>query len=329
VCVLASGDPGFFGVVRLLAGRFGRSALCVHPAPSSVAVAFARLGMPWDDAAVVSAHGRPLAEAAAAAASAPKAAVLTGPQAPPEALGVALLGLGATHERAAVCTHLGSGEEAVVATDLAGLASGRWDPLAVVVLWSGTGVADHPSLAWGRPSQVYAHRDGMITKPEVRSVVLGLLALPAPRGEPVLWDIGAGSGSVAIECAALAPWLDVVAVDRDPVAAATITANARAHGVAVRVVAGDAPACLDALPDPDRVFVGGGGPDVVAAAQRRLRPGGLVVATHAALDRAATAATLLGHLSAVTANRGERLPDGGWRLEGANPVFVTWGGRPA
>ena len=83
VCVLASGDPGFFGIVRPLAERFGPRALDVHPAPSSVALAFARLGLPWDDAVVVSAHGRPLEEAADAAAAAGKAAVLVSPDAPP------------------------------------------------------------------------------------------------------------------------------------------------------------------------------------------------------------------------------------------------------
>jgi len=325
VCVLASGDPGFFGIVRVLAERFGRSAIRVIPAPSSVSVAFARLGLPWDDATVVSAHGRPLADAAAVAACAVKVAVLTGPEAPPEALGAALEELGATHEFAAVCGRLGTADEAVCVTDLPGLRQGSWDPLAVVVLWSGTGVAERRSLAWGRPDARYAHRDGMITKAEVRSVVIGLLALPGPGGSPVLWDLGAGSGSVGVECASLAPWLDVVAVDRDPVATATVTANARTHGVALRVVTGEAPRCLDDLPDPDRVFVGGGGLDVVDTVRRRLRPGGVIVATHAALDRAAAAATMLGHLTEITASHGRRLPDGGWRLEGANPVFVTWG----
>jgi len=97
VCVLASGDPGFFGIVRVLAERFGPDRLDVHPAPSSVSLAFARLGLPWDDAAVISAHGRPLAEAARRAVRHPKAAVLVAPEAPPEALGRELRALGARH----------------------------------------------------------------------------------------------------------------------------------------------------------------------------------------------------------------------------------------
>ncbi|HLG92925.1 MAG TPA: precorrin-6y C5,15-methyltransferase (decarboxylating) subunit CbiE, partial [Acidimicrobiales bacterium] len=107
VCVLASGDPGFFGVVRPLAERFGPDALEVHPGPASVSLAFARLGLPWDDAQVVSAHGRPPGEAAAAAARADKAAVLTSPECPPEALARRLVELGAGGRRAAVCSRLG------------------------------------------------------------------------------------------------------------------------------------------------------------------------------------------------------------------------------
>jgi len=122
VCVLASGDPGFFGIVRPLAERFGPERLEVHPAPSSVSLAFARLGIPWDDAVVVSAHGRPIEEAADAAAAAGKAAVLVSPDAPPQSIGRALLDRGARHTAVAVCSRLGGHDEEVTRTDLAGLA---------------------------------------------------------------------------------------------------------------------------------------------------------------------------------------------------------------
>src|SRR5680860_1899633 len=87
VCVLASGDPGFFGIVRMLDERFGADRLAVHPAPSSVALAFAAMGRTWDDAVIASAHGRPLPPAVRAVLHAPKAAVLTSPDNPPEAVG--------------------------------------------------------------------------------------------------------------------------------------------------------------------------------------------------------------------------------------------------
>jgi precorrin-6Y C5,15-methyltransferase (decarboxylating) len=160
----------------------------------------------------------------------------------------------------------------------------------------------------------------MITKAEVRAVVLAKLALP-PAG--VLWDVGAGSGSVALEAAALRPGLAVYAVERD---ATHLRANAA--GSRVVVVEGEAPVALADLPDPDRAFVGGGGPAVLDAVLARLRPGGVAVATYAALDRAAAAAARLGSLVQLSVARGERLPDGSLRLAAANPVFVVWGTRP-
>src|SRR5581483_928363 len=195
------------------------------------------------------------------------------------------------HAHVAVCSRLGTADESIVTTTLEGLARGSFDPLSVVVLWSGTGIGEK-SLAFGLPESRYAHRQSMVTKPAVRAAVIGLLALPAPGPTmPVLWDIGSGSGSVAIECAALAPWMSVIALDRDQEAVELARANAGEHGVALRVLHGEAPAALGELPDPDRVFVGGGGIDVLEAASARLSPGGVIVATYASLERAARGAS--------------------------------------
>ncbi|HSS08630.1 MAG TPA: precorrin-6y C5,15-methyltransferase (decarboxylating) subunit CbiE [Acidimicrobiales bacterium] len=325
VCVLASGDPGFFGIVRALAARFGPEGLEVHPAPSSVSLAFARLGLPWDDATVVSAHGRPLGDAARAVVGSAKAAVLVGPEAPPEALGKELLALDATPAEVAVCTRLGLERETITRTDLPGLAARTWDPLSVVIVWRGNPVAPARALAWGRPDALFEHRAGMVTKSEVRAVALGKLDLPATG---VLWDIGAGSGSVGIECSLVAPGLRVFAIERRPDDAARIEANAGRLGAAITVVRGEAPGALFDLPNPDRVFIGGGGLSVVQSALGRLRPGGRAAATFAALDRAAAAADVLGHLVQIAASRGDRLPDGGGRRAAENPVFVVWGPEP-
>jgi precorrin-6Y C5,15-methyltransferase (decarboxylating) len=337
LCVLASGDPGFFGIVRTLLRHLDRAQLRVLPSPSSVAVAFARLGLPWDDAVVVSAHGRPLDEAVQVARTGAKVAVLTSPGAPPQLLGQALVAAGCSVDLVAVCSRLGSPDEEVTELSLGELAEGRFDPLSVVVLlgpgalpltgWSdaAAGESGPPSprvLAWGRSDSLYAHRTGMITKAETRSVILGKLSLP-PRG--VLWDVGAGSGSVAIECALMRPGLTVFAIEANADDAERITANAGAAGVGVHVITGTAPAALDALPPPDRAFVGGGGTEVLHSVLDRLSPRGHVVASFASLDRAVEAAHLLGHLVQVRADRGERLADGSWRLNANNPVFVAWG----
>jgi precorrin-6Y C5,15-methyltransferase (decarboxylating) len=321
VCVLASGDPGFFGITRALAARFGPAALEVHPAPSSVSLAFARLGLPWDDALVASTLGRGLDGAATLAAGAAKVAVLCAAGTPPEALGRALLDRGARFDRVAVASRLGTAAERVEEMTLAALAAGRFDPASVVVLVRGDGVAASPVLVWGRPARAYLHRAGMITKSEVRAVVLARLELPA---EGVLWDVGAGSGSVAVEAAGLLPALRVFAVERDPVAGERIRANAGAAGVAVEVVSGEAPAALDGLPRPDRVFVGGGGLGVLDAVLARLAPGGRVVATYAALDRAAEGWRRLGEMVQVSISRAAPLA-GAVRLVAADPVFVCWG----
>lgn len=326
VCVLASGDPGFFGIVRALAERVGSSRLAVHPAPSSVSLAFARLGLSWDDASVVSAHGRPLAEAAALAGR-EKVAVLTSPDNSPEEIGRRLVDLGCGPRRVTVLSHIGEERESVIHTDIPGLAAGRFDPMSVVVLTvpdpdAGPG---RPTLRWGLPEDQFDHRDRMITKSEVRAVALGRLALP-PAG--VLWDVGAGSGSVAIECARLRPGLRVIAIERSAPDAERIRANADSHGASVEVVEGEAPAALSLLPDPDRVFIGGGGLPVLEAACSRLRPAGAIVATYALVDRAAAGWKRLGNMVQLSVSRAVPVGAEGVRLSAENPVFLCWGPEP-
>lgn len=337
VCILSSGDPGFFGITRVLAERLGTSnGLRVHPAPSSVALAFARLATNWDDAVVVSAHGRPLEPAVDTCLRAGKVAVLTSPDNPPQRLGAALVDRGCPAREVAVLSRLGEHDERVTTTDLAGLAGGRFDPLSIVVLrppraarpageQAGDGTAEQaPSLRWGQPEEAFEHRAGMITKAEVRAISLSKLG-PPRRG--VLWDIGAGSGSVAIEAAALAPELQVFAVDHDPRAIAFVEANAVRHGVHVTAVEGEAPGALAELPDPDAVFVGGGGLAVVDAALARLRPGGRLVANFVLVDRALEARTRLGSMCQVAVSRAAPLGEG-VMLRPENPVFVCWGPTP-
>ncbi len=324
VAVVASGDPGFFGIVRMLGERFGTDQLWVHPAPSSVALAFGRIGTNWDDAVVVSAHGRPLDAALDAVARFPKVAVLTAPQHTPELLGKALVAAGCPNRTVVVATRLGEPGETVTRTDLAGLTTGAFDPMSVAIFLD-PAPADpvDAALAWGLAEQEFDHRAGLITKSEVRAVALGKLSLPR---HGVLWDVGAGSGSVGIECARLSPRLRVIAVERNADDADRIRANAKRHGVAVEVVVGSAPEALANLPAPDRVFVGGGGMEVVRTAFGALRPGGTLVATHVLVDRAAEAWALLGDSVQVAVSRAAPIADG-FRLDAQNPVFVSWGSR--
>ncbi len=330
--VLASGDPGFFGIVRALRARGVTPA--VIPAVSSVALAFARLGVDWADALVLSAHGRDLRPVLAAALAHPKTAILTGP---PEAatgqLRSQLLSAGRT---VYVAERLGTPDEQVHDLTQDPAAEVR-DPHVLVALDPAAGPSPGRWLAghqgappgWALPETDFEHRDSMITKAEVRALVLARLG-PGP-GRTV-WDVGAGSGSVAVECARFGAW--AVAVDPDERQCARIRRNAAAHGVPLQVVAGRAPgACAD-LPAPDAVFAGGGDDDALAGAVKAGQPSRVVV-TLASVDRVRGVCELLtgfGYEAGGTqlqASRLAGLPGGSLRLAAANPVFVIWADQPA
>ncbi len=337
VTVLASGDPGFFGIVRVLAERFGAQRLDVRPGVSSVAAAFARVGLPWEDAVVASAHGRDLRTAVNLCRAHPKVAVLTGPGAGPAELGAALR----TDARVlVVASALGSGEERVERVTPAEAAGRDWGAAVSVVLCLDEARALGPvrsvagpragAAGWALEESAFAHRDSMITKFEVRALALARLG---PRPGDLVWDVGAGSGSVAVECARLGA--AVTAVEKTPDGVERVRANAAAHGVDVRVVHGAAPAALSRLDDPDAVFVGGGGrelPAIVAACARRARRS--VVVAMAALDRVPAAREALVDAGLecdgvlLQSSRLAPLPGDVTRLAATNPVFLLWGVRP-
>lgn len=339
VVVLASGDPGFFGIVRALAERFGPSALDVRPGAPSVAVAFARLGLPWDDAVVVSAHGRDPRTAVNVCCAHPKVAVLTGPGAGPAELAAGLLHR--SGERTlVVATALGDPErERVERLTPREAAAREWpDPVSVVLCLDESralspvrtvaGPAAGPA-GWALDEAEFAHRDSMITKFEVRALALARLG---PRTGELVWDIGAGSGSVAVECARLGA--AAVAVEKTADGVERVRANAEAHGVYVRAVHGAAPAVLAELADPDAVFIGGGGrelPAIVTACARRARRA--VVVAVAALDRVPQVRTALAAAGfepegvLLQSSRLAPLPGEVTRLAAANPVFLLWGVR--
>ncbi len=326
VCVLCSGDPGFFGLARLASLHISPSLLRIHPAPSSVSLAFARAGTNWDDAEVVSAHGRPggAAEAARAIERSTKVAVLCGPDSPPQLLGRLALEYGARDRRIWVGSGLGSQAESVWTGNLEALAAGRFDPASVVVSIvdeTRQTIPGPATLRWGRPESEFEHIRGMVTKAEVRAIAISKLDLPVSG---VMWDVGAGSGSVSVECASLSAGLGVHAIERDPDQLKVLrsnTANTR-----VRVCEGEAPGVFESLEDPDRVFVGGGGIGVLDAALARLRPAGLIVAVYATPERALAAAERLGAMVQVSINRAVPFGhDAALRLQAENPVFVCWG----
>ncbi|MEV4421923.1 precorrin-6y C5,15-methyltransferase (decarboxylating) subunit CbiE [Patulibacter sp. NPDC049589] len=294
VAVLASGDPGWFGIVRTLAGRVEADRIVVHPAPSSVARAFSRVALPWDDARVVSAHARGtegITAVLGALIAGPKVAVLTAPDCDPSFLACAYGRIpGAPGRTFAVCERLDAPDQRVTIGSPAEIAAGTFADPNVLLAWrpgrpvAAARTAIQPARAatsWALPEDAFAHRAGMITKREVRAAALAALG-PGPGD--LVWDVGCGSGSVAVECALLGA--GVIALDHDEGAVALTRENAAAHGVELAATHAIAPAALDALPDPDVAFVGGGGADLdaivdVAAARSRRA----VVVTLATLER--------------------------------------------
>ncbi|MFE1769357.1 precorrin-6y C5,15-methyltransferase (decarboxylating) subunit CbiE [Streptomyces angustmyceticus] len=305
--VLADGDPGFFGVVRTLRAPEHGLEVEVVPAVSSVAAAFARAGMPWDDAQVVVAHSRDLRRAVNVCRAHTKVAVLTSPGAGPAEL--ALL-LGGVHRTFVICEDLGTDRERVTVLTSDKVADHVWrDPNVVIVVGGSPGGAaaqgtgwiagrevGHPTgpRGWGLPAGAYGGALGEGESVQLRTAQLARLG---PQVGDLVWDIGTGSGAAAVEAARFGA--AVIAVDADPDACARATALARRHGVQLQAVRGRAPQILEDLPEPDVIRVGAGGAEVVTACAAR-RPERIV--THAATRDEAEAL-------------GRALADGGYDVE--------------
>ena len=330
--VLASGDPMLFGIGATLFARLGVGRVEVLPYVSSVQLAYARLGESTRDIVTLSAHGRELRPVLARAMSCARMAILLDDHNDARAVARALLDAGMEDAEAAVCSHLGGERERVVRGRLSQIADGGPSPSLslLVVLREPVDVAAYRRSAI--PDEEFAHRDGMITKAEIRALSVAALRL-CPSD--VLWDIGAGSGSVSIEAALQLPDGSVYAVERDPAQGAFIRENrVRFRTPQVEAIEGAAPAALSRLPDPDAIFVGGGGaalPAIIEACADRLRAGGRLVLNLVALERLAEVIAQLGvwspEVTQVSIARGVAIA-GATRMEALNPVYIVAATRP-
>ncbi|MEU8936353.1 precorrin-6y C5,15-methyltransferase (decarboxylating) subunit CbiE [Streptomyces sp. NPDC048409] len=285
IAVLASGDPMFYGIGRALAEE--TTGLRVLPHPSSVSYATARLGWPLEDVEVVTLVGRPAARLAAALHDGRRLLVLSADATTPGEVAALLRDRGYGPSRMRVLEQLGGDRERTTGECTADdwpVTHPPGDPLNVVAVdcrrsADGLRLGAVPGL----PDEAYEH-DGQLTKRHVRAATLGVLA-PAP-GE-LLWDIGGGSGSIAVEWMRTHPSCRAVTVERDPVRADRIARNAERLGVpGLRVVTGSAPDALTGLPFPDAVFVGGGltAPGLLDACWEALPGGGRLVANTVTLE---------------------------------------------
>ncbi|QNJ20721.1 precorrin-6Y C5/15-methyltransferase (decarboxylating) [Synechococcus sp. A18-25c] len=337
--VLASGDPLWFGIGRILIERLGRDNLRFHPGPSSLQLAFARLGRPWQNAEWISLHGRDPAPLARRLQQRPNAlAVLTDPSRGGVADVRSILhtsGLEASYALW-LCEALGHGDERVQQLAPTDAIPSDLNPLHLVVLLAEPAADPIPDQLplFGIEDGIYLQHDdrpGLMTKREVRIQLLAELDLP-PTG--VLWDLGAGTGSVGLEALRLQPQLQLMAVERRSGGGRLIHANARRLGVEpAAVIEGDALSVLEQLPDPDRVLLGGGGRQRQALLQAviaRMRPGGVVVIPMATLEAVGELRPLLSEagwsvrMHQHQSWRGMPLAEG-TRLSPMNPVLVLQG----
>ncbi len=296
VAVLASGDPMLHGVGAVLLRAVPPEEALVVPAPSAFSLAAARLGWALQDCVTLSLHGRPIELLRPHLHPGARVLALTSDGAGPAGVAALLAADGFGPSRITVLEALGGPRERVRAAAAEGFAIEGIDPLNLLAIEVAAGPgARILARAPGLPDALFEH-DGQITKREIRAVTLSALA---PRRGELLWDIGAGAGSVAIEWMLADPSLRAVAVEARPDRAARIRRNALAFGVpGLQVVEGEAPGALAGLPPPDAVFLGGGAadPGVLDAALAALPPGGRLVANAVTLE---TEALLLSRRAAL------------------------------
>jgi precorrin-6Y C5,15-methyltransferase (decarboxylating) len=326
VAVLASGDPYCFGVGALLARHIPPEETVCVPAPSSLSLACARLGWALDDTASISLCGRPIETLASLLQPGRRVLALSADAATPAAVARYLAGRGFGPSVLRVLEALGGPQERMRATRAADFGFNDVQALNLLAIEVvATADAKIIPLASGLPDQLFEH-DGQLTKREIRAVTLSALA---PRAGELLWDVGAGSGSVSIEWLLRHPSTRAVAIERDPARAARAARNAADLGVPrLDVVTGTAPDSLAGLPAPDAVFIGGGGTaETIDAGWAALNSGGRLVANAVTLQTERILLAAQHRLGgALTRLSVERLDAVGGRLAFRPALTVTqWG----
>jgi len=327
VVVVCGGDALYFGLGRRLLEVFGSEKLIFHPAPTAPQTLASRLKLPFENIPSVSLHGRSdFAPLFAALARQRRVFVYTDRVNTPARVAEALLARGVGAARLWIAEDLGAASETVTLQSPDEAVRGTFSELCVLLV-----DLQQPPLApsgLGLPDDLYLHEAGLITKWPVRAAAIAALRL---FPDSTLWDLGAGCGAVGIEAASLLPRGHVVAVEKNPLRAAMIAENAaRLHAFQVETVLGDMPGCLAGLPNPDRIFIGGGlgsGDEVLREAVRRLAPGGRIVVAAVLLSTLESARRALSELGLAVAVDQIQVATGAplagdTQLKAHNPVFL-------
>jgi precorrin-6B C5,15-methyltransferase / cobalt-precorrin-6B C5,C15-methyltransferase len=336
IVVVATGDPLFYGVARYLCDRLGKERFEVLSHVSSMQLAFARVKETWEEAYLTDLSVRSLDDVLDRIRISETVGLFTSETYHPARIARELLVRGVDYFRAYICENLGGKDERITQGELSEIQRMHFDSLNVMILKRKPGRPDVPRAAkplarFGNPDDVFAQsrpKTGLITQAEVRAIALAQLDL---QPGAVMWDVGAGSGSVALEAAQLVDPGRVYAIEQDSADYHLIVANAETFGVRnVQAVFGTAPAVFQSLPDPDAIFIGGNGGEVsrlLEAAYAALRSGGRLVANVGTLEMLNLTYETLKRLSPgvsvllVNLSRSvEQLE--ALRFEAVNPTFV-------
>lgn len=335
IVVLASGDPLYYGIGPLLINALGPENVSIYPNVTSVAAAFARIKESWQDVRVISIHGRLDEEALLQAIGRNgKVAVFTDPVKNPTWLADFMIAKGRTDFDICVLEQLGTPAERVNWYSLSQAAGMQFsEPNLVVLKRKSSLPAEIPTLYFGMPDEMYDHQKGLITKAEVRIVSLAKLRLLPHH---VLWDLGAGSGSVGIEASLFVRSGSIFALEQRAERVEQIKTNRARFGVKnLEVIEAVLPDGLANLPPPDRIFIGGGGrnlEEIIRRAAPCLKPQGIMVINTVLIQNFQVALKALRDCGFATdfiqiqINRARNMPWGA-RLDAQNPVWIITGER--
>ncbi len=335
--VLASGDPLFYGTARFLCERLGKDRFEVVPHVSSMQLAFARVKESWDEAYLTNLASQPIDRVIERIRTAEKVGLFTSDALPPQRLAEVLIAHGIDYFVAYVCENLGAPDERVTRTTMSEMVHQRFSPLNVMILIRVPGIPDSPSTPtskrlFGNPDETFRQSKptrGLLTPSEIRAIALSEMHL---RPSSIVWDIGAGSGSVAIEAAQIAHQGKVYAIEMDAEDYGLMVENAKLFQVKNFIpLLGEAPLAWEKLPDPDAIFIGGTGRwviDLVAHSWPHLKSGGSLVANVASMENVVAMQHwfLQQHLAEpqlwmIQISRGNQQFET-HRLDSANPSFL-------
>ena len=336
IVLVATGDPMFYGVARYLCDRLGKDRFEILPHVSSMQLAFAHVKESWEEAYLTDLSTRSLDDVLDRIRTAETVGLFTSETYHPARIARELLIRGLDYFRAYVCENLGGKEERLTTGDLGEIQNMTFDSLNVMILKRKPGRPDAPRttkrlMRFGNPDDVFAQsqpKTGLITQAEVRSLALSQLDLQAGS---VMWDVGAGSGSVALEAAQLVEPGRVYALEQDSADYHLIVANAETYGIRnVQAIFGTAPAVFQGLPDPDAIFIGGNGGEIarlLEAAYAALRPGGRLVVNVGTLEMLTqtyeTMKRLAKSVSVLLVNLSRSVEQlEALRFEAVNPTFL-------